>query len=375
MTRPGHGHPTSTPAGASRPAEPSPPPLRLLVEQGIRDVSGQILLRSRLHTAARRLGFDAQTRDYMEMVCSEITTNQIKYAEGTGLFQIWESRLGPPALELFGLDHGPGIGNIARARRDGVSSAGTLGRGLGSIGRLGHQWDLYTLPRTAQSPSTWHGLAVWVRFYLDGAERASGSWEKGGFLRAYQDLSAMGDWLGCSETGPRLRWLHLDGLGHGLKAAEAIAEHEGTLESKAPLERALESLDARLRGGRGAVALLGEADLHRGEVSLCGVGDLVVYVIQGERRQELSFPPGILGHAHRRIQTEAAPLNPDTLVLSASDGVRTNWDLSTFPGLWHLHPQLIALFLGHNAGRTTDDRSLFAVRPVRDTHGRKGARP
>ncbi len=57
-------------------------------------------------------------------------TNAVRYATGGGCLH-WSRALGEePGLELFYTDKGPGIYDLERALRDGVSTGGSLGHGL-----------------------------------------------------------------------------------------------------------------------------------------------------------------------------------------------------------------------------------------------------
>ncbi|MHB8551881.1 MAG: ATP-binding protein, partial [Acidiferrobacterales bacterium] len=104
-------------------AQPESTPVRLLVEQSVKSESGQVLLRSKLRAVSRRMGFSQIARERMELVCNEMVTNQMKFANGSGLVQIWEMHVPQPALDIFALDYGPGIPDVELAQRDGVTTA------------------------------------------------------------------------------------------------------------------------------------------------------------------------------------------------------------------------------------------------------------
>jgi anti-sigma regulatory factor (Ser/Thr protein kinase) len=343
--------------------------VRMLFEQVSADASGQVLLRTRLRACARRMGFGEVMREQMEIVCNEMATNQTKFASGKGLIQLWEVHTPRPALDLFAFDHGPGIADLERARRDGYSSAKTLGKGLGAIARLSHECEIYSIPRRDEEDGLpWHGTAVWARFYPSPPSAADG-FQCGGYLRAFQDGPYNGDYLAARLDGAGLQWVHLDGLGHGREAAEAVAGAEGFSFEEHPHSplSLLAHLDVRLRRGRGAVGLAGVLSASAGSSSsstlrLCGVGEIGACVICNGVRETLSFPGGIVGQTHRRLAEHELVFPRQALLITFSDGLRRNWSLSSFPGLWRRHPQLIALVLGHVLGRGHDDCSVFAAR-------------
>ncbi|MHB8426660.1 MAG: ATP-binding protein [Acidiferrobacterales bacterium] len=344
-------------------AQPESTPVRLLVEQSVKSESGQVLLRSKLRAVSRRMGFSQIARERMELVCNEMVTNQMKFANGSGLVQIWEMHVPQPALDIFALDYGPGIPDVELAQRDGVTTANTLGKGLGAINRLAHESSIYSVPDSNSADLPWHGTAIWARFHAIEPRPATAPLPQYGIcLRAYQDSLFNGDALALASNHTQTRWLHVDGLGHGQEAAEAVRGAGEILQENASLDTLLKSLDRRLAGSRGAVGLLCEVDHAQNTLSFIGVGDMSAYLICNGDRRSIAFFPGILGHDHRHPEVESLSFPPQALFLTSSDGLRRNWTLRSFPGLWRLHPQLVAFVLSQVTSRGNDDRSLFVIR-------------
>lgn len=339
--------------------------MKLLLDQAINGDCSQVLLRSRLRAVNRRMGFSDIMRERMELICNEIVSNQVKYAGGNGLVQIWEAQCDHPSLDLFALDYGPGIANLPAALEDGYTTTGTMGKGLGAIARLAAESEFYTLPPGMAQDSPWHGMAIWARFYVDGAPPPR-DYQTGCYIRAYQDDIYNGDKLCRQGDDRRLRWLHADGLGHGEDAAAVLKGACGVLEDKATPEEVLDRLSRRLSGTRGAVAMACEVDTAAQQARICGVGDMEAHLICNGRKRTIGFSPGVLGHAHRHFETAEVPFPKQALLITASDGLRKRWGLNTFPGLWRLHPQFIATFLGLVVGRSNDDKSVFVVRRTPD---------
>ncbi|WP_019584055.1 ATP-binding protein [Thioalkalivibrio sp. ALE16] len=347
------------------------PPIRLLTEQGSSDGSGQVLLRSKLRAVSRRMGFSEAAREHMELACKEMVTNQVKYAGGAGLVQIWETTRPAPAVDLFAMDFGPGIPNLPAALEDGYTTSGTMGKGLGAIRRLAHESEFYTIPNGVAPEAPWHGTAIWARFHPQ-APKAAAPFQAGQFLRAYQDGPYNGDCLDLDQAGSRLRWLHMDGLGHGAEAHDAVSGSCQASRLESDLQETLGDLSKRLRGGRGAVALAGEVDAAQVQARVCGVGDMNAYLICNGEKRNVTFSPGVLGHAHRSFDETEMAFPAHALLMTCSDGIRRTWTLGSFPSLWRLHPQLIALLLGQVLGRGNDDKSLLVIRstPAKGgTHG------
>ena len=47
-------------------------------------------------------------------------------------------------MEVLALDRGPGIGNLDQCLRDGFSTAGSSGQGMGAVVRLSNASDFYS---------------------------------------------------------------------------------------------------------------------------------------------------------------------------------------------------------------------------------------
>lgn len=331
---------------------------RLLFNHPIKDESAGILLRSRLAAIATRLGFSSARRQSMALVAAEMVSNQIKYAASHGQIQIWQQ---PQSLDLFALDFGAGIENLSRAQQDGYSTASTLGKGLGAILRVPDESGIFT--SSATRATDWHGTAIWARFNLitTATEKLS-SLALGLYCRAFSDDRYNGDRIYIQRRTNGLRWLHLDGLGHG-EHAQATTDDLGKYMHYAQTPREIMgTLDRHLAATRGAVAILSEIDYAEHCVEIMGVGDMSAHLYSENQLQNFTFAPGVMGHEHINPEPLRAPYKKTATMFTCSDGIRRGWDSSTFPGLLNHHPQMIAYVLGNIKGRLSDDQSLCVVR-------------
>ncbi|MHB1293140.1 MAG: hypothetical protein ACYCY5_13290 [Sulfuricella sp.] len=340
---------------------------RLLYNSPVQNESALILLRSRLSAIAQRLGFPDGKREDMLLVAAEMVSNQVKHANGRGLFQVWQQP--GPILDILALDFGPGISCLSQARQDGYSSVSTLGKGLGSIYRLSDESFVYTQQESIAPIKKWSGSVFLSRFRpgskkndygkdTSAARNSSTALEIGLFSRSLSDDRYNGDRIYLLKTGDTLRWLHLDGLGHGEQAQAATANLASHLSHCDSADSILAAVDRQLKGTRGAVAIIGEFGLAGKALNILGVGDMHAHIMVNEDMHNLSFAPGVLGKEHQKPDPFRLAFGKRCLVISASDGIRRNWDVSNFPGLFHQHPQLIAYTLGNIMGRISDDQSL-----------------
>src|SRR5262245_47884787 len=106
---------------------------------------------------ARRLGFNEMECGKAALVVSEAAGNVVKHAgEGELLVRVVAND-DTVGLELLLLDKGPGMIDASRCLRDGFSTAGTPGTGLGAIVRMSGFFDLHSLPAV--------GTAVLIRVW------------------------------------------------------------------------------------------------------------------------------------------------------------------------------------------------------------------
>lgn len=336
---------------------------KLLFGNAVSAESVGILMRSRLQSAARRMGFSDAAREDMALVAAEMISNQIKHAEGKGMLQIWQQP--GPALDIVAMDYGPGIKNIQTASQDGFSTTNTLGKGLGSIARLSDESAVYSIPRNGSREQKWHGALFWARFNLhdqkqpqrNGAAQARAAV----FTRALSDDRYNGDRVVFDLDQEQLRWMHFDGLGHGAEAQQVTNHLENLLPQSHTPSELFSVLDRRLMSTRGAVAILGEIDCRERRGRLLGVGDMSAQLVLDDEPQTVSFAPGILGKEHKTPQTNEFRFSKKMTLVTASDGIRRGWQPENFPALFNQHPQVIAYVLGNTMGRVSDDQSLCVM--------------
>lgn len=319
--------------------------------------SALILLRSKLVAITNRLGVSNLKRENMLLVASELVSNNVKHAAGRGMVQLWKQP--GRVLDLLSLDFGPGMSNLAAAEEDGYSTVNTLGKGLGAIRRLSDESYIYTQQLRTGHQRKWSGTVILARFHLDEKNKEVKSGFKFGmYSRSLFDEHYNGDRIYLQRHGKLLRWLHLDGLGHGEEAQAATTGLAVHLIGNESPETILEMIDRQLINTRGAVAITGEIDMAKCNLRLSGVGDMSAHIYNQEQIQQIAFAPGILGREHRTAKVLQIDFGKKSVIITASDGIRRNWVAANFAGLFNQHPQLIAYTLGNIMGRISDDQSI-----------------
>jgi anti-sigma regulatory factor (Ser/Thr protein kinase) len=324
---------------------------------------------------AQQLGFDDLRSGRLAIIITEAATNMLKHA-GDGQLQLSIVRDGDAAgIDVLAFDRGPGIGNLEQALRDGVSSAGTAGTGLGALRRLSDQFDAYA-PRGKGSAffmRLWSGAGPAALAAAAGAPGTAGPAGSagpaplplcGGVCLPLAGESASGDAWVVAASGQRLALMVVDGLGHGPEAAKAASAAVDTLVLQPGLQPSeqIEVCHVALRPTRGAALAIALLDPAAQLLHFAGVGNISACIVDAGTRRQLVSHNGIVGHNLRKVQQFSLPCPPGALVILASDGINTQWDLEQYYGLSACAPALIAAVLLRDFARSRDDASVLVQR-------------
>ncbi|HEV2146171.1 MAG TPA: ATP-binding SpoIIE family protein phosphatase [Longimicrobiaceae bacterium] len=315
--------------------------------------------RRRVARMAHELGFDETDAGRVALVATEMAGNLAKHTGGRGGRMLAQPRLrgGVAGVELLALDTGPGISDLGEALRDGYSTAGSPGTGLGAISRVADEWDIHSQPGA--------GTAVLARLWPRSTPAPpAAAVEVGSVMRPMPGEDVCGDGWAVRAHPGGVQLLVVDGLGHGPGAAEASGEAMRAFHAHpglAPAEM-LRRLHDALRGTRGAAAAVADLDAERGEVRFAGVGNIAGAAIGHEEERSMVSMSGIVGHHFRRAQEFSYPWPPGALVILHSDGLGSRWSLGGYPGLLARDPSLVAGVLFRDLARDSDDATVVVAR-------------
>ncbi|HEX6083825.1 MAG TPA: SpoIIE family protein phosphatase [Thermoanaerobaculia bacterium] len=308
---------------------------------------------------AERLGLSEISAGRASIVVMELATNLVKHGEG-GTLLFGSDDMHPRALSITACDRGRGIPNVQAAVRDGYSTAGSQGTGLGAVYRSSISVDLYTLAGkgtvvhclVGDDPPPPSPLVARSRFSV------------GGLAIPKTGETANGDSWSAAIAGDTLTLAVADGLGHGPMAATAssAAARIFAAGAEAELEHLMQDAHGVLRPTRGAA--VGLARIHRlqSRVDFIGVGNIAGTIVRDDGARKVVSLPGIVGHEMRKLQSFSYPWDASSVLVLQSDGVSANWSDRSYPGLMQHEPAVIAAVLYRDHCRGTDDATVVVAK-------------
>jgi len=323
--------------------------------------------RRRVGELTEQLHFDSTTREQVAIVVSELATNLLKHAGGGEIvvrsLAAGETPGGGVGIEMLALDRGPGMANVAACLRDGYSTTGSLGQGLGAIQRQSTHFDLYS--------ASGLGTALLAQVCAPAGATArppvsapAPTFTYGVVCRPKPGEQANGDGWRLHLTHDHCHLLLCDALGHGPDAA-AVTARALTFFDTEPTRPALSQAAAihqALQGTRGAAIAV--ATVTGSLVDFVGIGNISGRVWLDDNARHLLSQHGIAGHQARKLQAFPEAWANGGLLILHSDGLGTRWTLESYPGLHHRHPSLIAGVLYRDCTRGNDDVTVVVVKGV-----------
>ena len=309
--------------------------------------------------AANNAGLEAADAGRAAIIATELATNVIRHAvDGEMLVHVVDHP-GAKGIELITIDHGPGIADVSRCMRDGYSTGGTNGHGLGAVRRLSTEMDIHSTPA--------RGTVVYARVEAkNGTAAASQTPGWYGISVPAPGETECGDSWRMMRSDTYLSAVVADGLGHGPMAAKAAVEAIRVLEQKPfPLpESYLGMAHQALHSTRGAALACARVDLKTRTLLFAGVGNICASIVSAgaESSRPLTSYNGTAGLQLGKVHQFEYPLVEGDLLLMHSDGLTSRWKLADYPGLSYRVPALIAAILYRDFKRGRDDATVLVAR-------------
>jgi anti-sigma regulatory factor (Ser/Thr protein kinase) len=321
----------------------------------VQDASQVAHSRRLLSDYAARAGLPESRVGKLAIVVSELATNLIKHAKGGEIFASSFDDADGTGIEVTSIDRGPGMADVVACMRDGFSSFGSLGQGLGAIQRQSDHMRIYSRPGL--------GTVVAVRFVTNPTVACSAV-QCGVAAAPYPGELVSGDgWaIDCHDND--LTMLMADGSGHGADACRAATLAKDVFRDHATesCEDILARVHRALMPTRGGAVAIARVDRAAKIVRFVGVGNISGTLVTGDRPHHMVSHNGIAGHVAPRIREFTYPFSGNPLVILHSDGLSSRWNLSAYPGIMLQHPSLAAGLLFRDFRRGRDDASVVVAR-------------
>jgi anti-sigma regulatory factor (Ser/Thr protein kinase) len=303
--------------------------------------------------------FDEVSSGRISIIATELATNIVRHAgRGEVLLQVLDDGV-TPELEVLAIDQGPGMHDVDECLRDGYSTAGTAGQGLGAVSRLSSTFDLFSvtgqgtvvLSRTARK----HDLA------RPAPHRSL--LEVGAISLAVAGEIECGDTWRVAEGDSMVSILVADGLGHGPLAATAskAAAAAFTLRPFEEPSVSMQNFHRVLSGSRGAAAACARLNVAGMTVDYAGVGNISGSVVTRDRSRGMVSHNGTLGVQLLRTQQFDYEWPLGSRVVMHSDGLSARWSVPAYPGLHLRHSAVVAAVLYRDFVRRRDDATVVVA--------------
>jgi anti-sigma regulatory factor (Ser/Thr protein kinase) len=306
--------------------------------------------RRKIGALALKAGLGEVKRGKLAIIATELCTNLVRYGK-QGFVLIRQVGSEGRGVEIIAADRGPGM-DLDKCLRDGFSSGGTSGSGLGSVQRQSDEFDIWSCSK---------GTVVLSAVHADDAETAYAS--VGSVCLAMLGEEACGDGWSVRRTDNGFQLLLIDGLGHGPLAQDAavaaIACFDESKEKSALL--AMDKLHIALQSTRGGAVALADIDFTTLRLAYCAVGNISGWLLKNDKLRGLVTLNGIVGGLFQKAKEIDYEISMPCMLVMHSDGLQSRWNLEGYPGLQNRHPSVMATILYRDFARGRDDACVLVA--------------
>ncbi len=312
------------------------------------------------------LGFHSVKTGEIGIIVTELATNLWRHAgEGQIILRVVTApgkltnspRIS--GLEILAIDKGPGM-DLEKCSRDGFSTGGSAGIGLGAVARMSSFSEIYSRPNqgTVSLAQVWATPLPKTFFPTP---------EIGAICVPIKSEQVCGDAWAEKHTEAGQQLFLVDALGHGIGAANAADQAIQTYRNQnLPAKEMIQTIHLALKNTVGAVAGLVEISLTKQTLSFVGVGNIEGRIIHLEGKKNLLSHNGTVGHVMQTVRQWDYPWCHGSLLVLHSDGISGKWDLEDYIGLSTRHPSVIAGVIYRDFRRERDDATVIVMREPSD---------
>lgn len=328
----------------------------------VRDHSFVGSARRSIRELALSAGLNGEPLAKLDLLSTELATNLAKHAtEGGELLFLDASEGESASIRLMSIDRGPGIADVEKVLLDGISTAGTLGAGLGSIKRLSDSFEVSSFPGKGTV------VACTISQSAKNNNNSDSNVELAAISVPVSGEGRCGDGVAYFFSDELTSILIVDGLGHGDGAAEA-ADKATALFSGRPfgeLETLGDDLHKSLSGTRGAAIALAQINHLHNRVDFVGIGNITARIYTRYASRGCVSVQGIVGERVSTIKKYTYEWEPGASLLMYSDGIKSAAALSNA-----LNPKsaiLESAEIYRDFCRLVDDTTVLVARDTRRT--------
>jgi len=323
------------------------------------DRSYLAILKKEIHALVAAAEFSEVKAGEVDIVVAEMASNLIKHAGGGEILVQVSVEKGKEMVELISIDNGPGIADPNKMIQDGISTANTLGHGLGSMKRLSDTFELFTMP-------DW-GTIILSRIYKTKPVQQGKPplFDVRSLVVAKPGEQVSGDGAAYIARPNSLRVFLGDGLGHGVDAHDAVEKAAALFERSKdewPID-ILRSMHAEVKKTRGLVGTVATYFFKEKKWYICGVGNIATRMQGSLLSKNCMSYNGIIGmnipNSMKELEVEHMR---GQLLIMCSDGIRTRWELQKYTGITRFDLSVIAAVIYKDFSRKTDDMSVIITR-------------
>jgi anti-sigma regulatory factor (Ser/Thr protein kinase) len=314
-----------------------------------------------IHSQVSHSHFSEARVGEIDIIVSELCSNLIKHAgSGELLYRVYNVGESDSRFEILCIDKGPGMADVPRMMKDGMSTTNTLGQGLGAIERLSTVSQVYSIPGSGTimySLVSTEEVKYVPRSGIDVDIRA---------LNVNKPREVVcGDGYRIKRADAQVRIFFGDGLGHGEHAKEAV-DRAGdfflSCREEDPVS-IIRLMHEQIRHTRGLVGTVAICDLKKGEWSICGVGNILGRMYSGVTYRNYMSYNGTVGmNIPNSMKASVYIIEKNQHLILCSDGIRTRWDLNRFPSIFKYDNTLLAAALYSDFTRGNDDSSILIAK-------------
>jgi anti-sigma regulatory factor (Ser/Thr protein kinase) len=306
---------------------------------------------------ASELGFRGLASDEIVLAVAELASNILRHA-GAGI------------LTIRPLESGTGVGVEVECEFHGSSASDRfevshatscgLGDGFGAVSGLMDEAEISSTPAL--------GIRILCRRWLRANDDPAviQAWQAGIASRPRRFATANGDAVVVHKCNGYLLAGVIDGLGHGEPAQLAALTAQTYLQAHCdmPFDKLFHEISKACRHTRGVVMVLARLDSPT-VLTLANLGNIEMRPWTGTERLQIKVQRGFLGAGDDYVHVQRRRWDPEWVLVLHSDGLRTRWEWSDFPGLEREPPQMIANHLLSNLAKDDDDATVLVVKNPR----------